>query len=78
MAIHSIVHIRESIGPLADELGVNRLCQALQQDNVDASRVSRRTKETLTDNAVDNINAKLDEIFYSIARRVSFVCSSIQ
>ena len=34
MAIHSIVHIRESIGPLADELGVNRLCQALQQQDV--------------------------------------------
>jgi len=69
-AIHSILHVRKSIEPLAEEMGLSNLCRALQENNNEAGLVSAKTKETLTQNAVDNINAKLDEIFYTIARKI--------
>jgi len=34
------------------------------------SEEAQQTKDRLLDNAVDNINAKLDEVFYTIAQRV--------
>ena len=78
-AINSILHVRQSIEPLAEGMGVGRLCQAYQANQINnnasdsaalSSQQIRKTKENLTDNAVDNINAKLDEVFNTIARRV--------
>ncbi len=71
VAIYSILHVRQSIQPLAEHMGVTTLCRALHESNSEASLVTEKTKETLMENAVDNMNAKLEEIFFSVARRVS-------
>ena len=70
-AVHSILHVRKSIEPLAEEMGLSNLCKALQENNNEAGLVSAKAKDTLQQNAIENINAKLDEIFYTIARKVS-------
>ena len=70
-AVHSILHVRKSVEPLAEEMGLSSLCRALQENNNEAGLVSAKAKETLQQNAIDNIDAKLDEIFYTIARKVS-------
>jgi len=69
-AVHSILHVRKSVEPLAEEMGLSSLCRALQENNNEAGLVSAKAKETLQQNAIDNIDAKLDEIFYTIARKI--------
>lgn len=70
-AIHSILHVRNSIEPLAEEMGLSSLCRTLQQSHNEAGQVSQQTSRALTRNAAENMDAKLDEIFYTIARRVN-------
>lgn len=60
------MHVRQSIEPLASEMSRVSAQQTLLE-----SEEAQQTKDRLLDNAVDNINAKLDEVFYTIARRVS-------
>jgi len=64
-AINSIVRVRQSIEPLASEMSRVSAQQTLLE-----SEEAQQTKDRLLDNAVDNINAKLDEVFYTIAQRV--------
>ena len=70
VALASILHVRQSIEPLAEHLGLMDLCAKLQHNNSDAGLVSKKTRKTLIENAIDNMDAKMEEIFYSIARRV--------
>lgn len=63
-AINSILHVRQSIEPLAEGMGVSQLGQINNNDAVNL------TSKNLMENAVDNINAKLEEVFNTIARRV--------
>ena len=55
----------QSIEPLASEMSRVSAQQTLLE-----SEEAQQTRDRLLDNAVDNINAKLDEVFYTIARRV--------
>ncbi len=64
-AINSILHVQQSIQPLAEEIGLYRLSDAVQRNDNNGP-----TQETLTENAIKDVNEKLDEIFYAIARRV--------
>ena len=57
--------MRQSIEPLASEMSRVSAQQTLLE-----SEEAQQTRDRLLDNAVDNINAKLDEVFYTIARRV--------
>jgi len=57
--------VRQSIEPLASEMSRVSAQQTLLE-----SEEAQQTKDRLLDNAVDNINAKLDEVFYTIAQRV--------
>ncbi|EFX82091.1 hypothetical protein DAPPUDRAFT_316637 [Daphnia pulex] len=63
-AINSILHVQQSIQPLAEEIGLYRLSDAVQRSDNNGP-----TQETLTENAIKDVNEKLDEIFYAIARR---------
>ena len=67
-AINSILHVQQSIQPLAEEIGLYRLSDAVQRSDNNASLGP--TQEALTENAIKDVNEKLDEIFYAIARRV--------
>ena len=69
-AINSILHVQQSIQPLAEEIGLYRLRDAVHRNNNNGSLGP--TQETLTENAIKDVNEKLDEIFYAIARRVNF------
>ena len=51
-------------------MGLAALCDVIQSNNNDVVQYGK-TMESLTENAVENIDAKLDEIFYTLARRVS-------
>uniref|UniRef100_A0A0N8EGD3 Unc-13 D n=1 Tax=Daphnia magna TaxID=35525 RepID=A0A0N8EGD3_9CRUS len=66
-AINSILHVQLSIDPLAEEIGLYRLRDAVQQNGDDGS--IHLGQEALTENAIKDVNEKLDEIFYAIARR---------
>ena len=57
--------MRQSIEPLAAEMSRVSAQQTLLE-----SEEAQQTRDRLLDNAVDNINAKLDEVFNTIARRV--------
>ena len=69
-AVHNISHVRQSIEKMADLLGASRLCQTLQQSNVDAGLVSQRTIDTLVENAIDNMDAKLQETIEKVVEKV--------
>lgn len=66
-AINSILHVQQSMDPLAEEIGLYRLRDAVQQNDGSLGQ------ESLTENAVKDVNEKLDEIFYAIARRVILI-----
>ncbi len=57
--------MRQSIEPLASEMSRVSAQQTLLE-----SEEAQQTRDRLLDNAVDDINAKLDQVFYTIARRV--------
>jgi len=69
-AINSILHIRNSIEPLVEEMGLSKLCQVLQESHNEAGLVSTVTKDTLIQNTIDNINARMDNIFCTIAQNI--------
>jgi hypothetical protein len=62
--------VRDSIQPLADHLGIQKLINILQENNNDAAQVLNKTRVTVTENLVDNINSKLEEVFICIAQWV--------
>lgn len=69
-AINSILHVQQSIKPLAEEINNFKLNEiAKHNENYDSS--SNPFHTSLTETAVkDNINDKLDEIYIDIAQRV--------
>lgn len=71
-AINSILHVQQSIKPLAEEIGLFKLGNAVQFNNNDGSPTRNPANESLTDNAVKDVNEKLDEIYIAIARRVNY------
>lgn len=70
-AINSVLHVQQSIHPLAEEIGCVRLRDAVVQHEVTNGLLSP-TQETLKENAIKDVNEKLDEIFHAIARKVNF------
>jgi hypothetical protein len=66
-AINSILHVQQSIQPLAEEIGLYRLSDAGQRNDNNKTRGPTQDEDA----TIQNVNEKLDEIFYTI------VCKAI-
>lgn len=69
-AINSVLHVQQSIPPLAHEMGLSKLCDTVQRNNNDGSPINSPADQALAESAVKDLGEKLDEIFIAIARRV--------
>ena len=65
------MHVRQSIQPLADRLVSNNSADVQKLKNDDPASGQMNQLNKILTNTIDNINSKLEEIYYSIARRVN-------
>ena len=76
-AINSILYVQQSIQPLAEAFGFYQLRDApLWNNNLVAHGCSQQgdqsLQETLTKNAIKEMEGKLDVIFITVARKVIY------
>ena len=72
-AINSILYVQQSIQPLAEAFGFYQLRDApLWNNNGCSHQGDQSLQETLTKNAIKEMEGKLDVIFITVARKVIY------
>lgn len=73
LAINNIDHIKRSICPFVDDLGLTELMENLAyfKSDIDADRC-KKTLKLVVDNAIDTVNNKIVDLLQIIVNHVSY------